>query len=46
MNTAILGYILRFLPLNRSLIEESMTQNFSGDALEMNLTALNEGINL
>ena len=46
MNTAILGYILRFLPLNRSIIEESMIQLFSGDALEMNLTALNEGINL
>ena len=46
MNTAILGYILRFLPLNRSTIEESIMHNFSGEALDMNLKALNEGINL
>lgn len=46
MNTAILGYILRFLPLNRLIIEESMIHVFSEEALKMNLKVFNEGINL
>ena len=46
MNTVILGFILRFLSINRSIIEESIKQNFSGKALEMNLKVFNEGINL
>ncbi len=46
MNIAILGYILKFLPLNQSIIEESIKQNFSGKALEMNLNAFNEAFNL
>ncbi len=46
MNIVILGYILRFLPLKHSIIEESIKQNFSGEALEMNLNAFNEAFNL
>jgi len=46
MNIVILGYILKFLPLNHSIMEGSIQQNFSGKALEMNLNAFNEAFNL
>ena len=46
MNIVILGYILKFLPLNHSIIEGIIKQNFSGDALDMNLNAFNEAFNL
>ncbi len=46
MNIVILGYILKFLPLNQSIIEGSIKKNFSGEALEMNLNAFNEAFNL
>lgn len=45
-NTVILGYILRFLPLNEKDIENSLKQQFLGKYLEINLKALKEGKNL
>ncbi|MFX0000349.1 MAG: 2-oxoacid:acceptor oxidoreductase family protein [Candidatus Hodarchaeota archaeon] len=46
MNIVILGYILNFLPLDKSIVEESMKQFFKKDTLEMNLNVFNEGFNL
>ena len=43
MNIVILGYILRFLPLKREVVEDSLNEYFSGKKLEMNLKALSEG---
>ncbi|MFX0043202.1 MAG: 2-oxoacid:acceptor oxidoreductase family protein [Candidatus Hodarchaeota archaeon] len=44
-NIVILGYILRFLPLNEKDIEKSLKQHFLGKDLEINLNALKEGKN-
>lgn len=43
MNIVILGYILRFLPIKREVVEDSLNEYFSGKKLEMNLKALSEG---
>ncbi len=43
MNMVILGYILRFLPIKREVVEDSLNEYFSGKKLEMNLIALREG---
>ena len=44
-NIVILGYILRFLPLNEKDIEKSLQQHFLEKDLEINLNALKEGKN-
>lgn len=46
MNSVIIGYITKFLPLNKEILEESIRYNFSGTILELNLKAFNEGWNL
>jgi len=46
MNIVILGFILKFLPLNHTIVEGTIKQNFSGEVLEMNLNAFNEAFNL
>ncbi|MFX0004730.1 MAG: 2-oxoacid:acceptor oxidoreductase family protein [Candidatus Hodarchaeota archaeon] len=46
MNIVLLGYILRFLPLNKKDIEQSLASTFSGNTLEMNLKAFNGGFKL
>lgn len=42
-NIVILGYILRFLPLKREVLEESLKRQFSGKNLDINLKAYKEG---
>ncbi len=42
-NTVILGYILRFLPLKKEDLEESLKRQFSGENLDINLKAYKEG---
>jgi indolepyruvate ferredoxin oxidoreductase beta subunit len=44
-NTILIGYMLRFLPLEREDIEAILKKNFSGMILEQNIKALEEGIN-
>jgi indolepyruvate ferredoxin oxidoreductase beta subunit len=46
INIVLLGYILKFLPLSKNVLEESITNNFSGKDLELNLRAFNEGLKL
>ena len=46
MNSVLLGYILKFLPLNKKDLEQFLSYNFSGKTLEMNLKAFNEGLKL
>ena len=46
INIVLLGYILKFLPLSKNVLEESITNNFSGKDLELNLSAFNEGFKL
>jgi indolepyruvate ferredoxin oxidoreductase beta subunit len=46
MNSVLLGYIHKFLPLDQEILEDSISTNFSGKLMEMNLKAFNEGINL
>ena len=46
MNTLILGYILRFLPIDREKVENILRKNFSGKKYQMNTEMLNEGIDL
>ena len=46
MNTLILGYILRFLPIDREKVENILRKNFSGKKYQMNMEMLNEGIDL
>ena len=43
MNSVILGYILKFLPLDSKDLEESLIQHFSEKNLELNLKAFREG---
>ena len=46
INTIILGYILRFLPISEEDIKKSMGQHFKKDLLVLNQRALEEGIKL
>ncbi len=46
INIIILGYILRYLPLNKEEFEDSLKNNFSGESLESNLNALKDGYDL
>jgi len=46
INMVLLGYILRFLPLNEKNLENSVIQKFSGNKLSLNVKALKEGIKL
>jgi Pyruvate/2-oxoacid:ferredoxin oxidoreductase gamma subunit len=46
MNSVLLGYILKFLPINKKDIEKSLAINFSGMTLELNIKAFNEGLKL
>ncbi|MFW9901893.1 MAG: 2-oxoacid:acceptor oxidoreductase family protein, partial [Candidatus Thorarchaeota archaeon] len=46
MNTLILGYILRFLPIDREKVENILRKNFSGKKYQTNMEMLNEGIDL
>lgn len=43
MNSVILGYILKFLPLDGKDLEESLIQHFSEKNLELNLKGFKEG---
>jgi len=42
-STVILGYIIRFLPLKKEELEDSLKRQFSGTNLDINLKALKEG---
>ncbi len=44
INTILLGYILKFLPVNEENLKESINKHFKGKSLELNLTALVNGI--
>ena len=46
MNSVLLGYILKFLPINKKDIEKSLAINFSGKMLELNLKAFSEGLKI
>lgn len=46
INTIILGYILRFLPLSQKELEVSINHHFREKSLEINLIAFNEGFKL
>lgn len=46
INTIILGYILRFLPISEEDIKESICQHFKKELSVMNQKALEEGIKL
>lgn len=46
INTVILGYITRFLPLNEEDLKESISQHFKKDLSVLNQKALKEGIKL
>ncbi|MFX1390066.1 MAG: 2-oxoacid:acceptor oxidoreductase family protein [Promethearchaeota archaeon] len=46
MNSVILGYISKFLPLHLDVFEESISQNFNGKLLDLNLTAFRAGLEL
>ncbi len=46
MNSVLLGYILKFLSINKEDIEKSLSDNFSSKTLELNLKAFNEGLKL
>ncbi|MFX0032129.1 MAG: 2-oxoacid:acceptor oxidoreductase family protein [Candidatus Hodarchaeota archaeon] len=46
INMVLLGYILRFLPLNEEDLKTSLILKFSGDILKLNVKALNEGVTL
>lgn len=45
-NMVILGYIVRFLPLNEKELENSLIQKFSEKILSINLNAFKEGLKL
>ncbi|MFX1329672.1 MAG: 2-oxoacid:acceptor oxidoreductase family protein [Promethearchaeota archaeon] len=45
-NTVILGYILRFLPIKKDLLEDSLKEQLIGESLDVNLKAFEEGSNL
>ena len=46
LNIVISGYVLRFLPINKEDLEESIKQHFPGKNLEINLEAFKEGLKL
>ncbi|MFW9968967.1 MAG: 2-oxoacid:acceptor oxidoreductase family protein [Candidatus Odinarchaeota archaeon] len=46
MNSVIIGYIAKFLPLKKRVLEGSIRQHFSGENLKRNLKAFNEGLKL
>ncbi|MFX1470661.1 MAG: 2-oxoacid:acceptor oxidoreductase family protein [Promethearchaeota archaeon] len=45
-NTVILGYVLRFLPIKKDLLEDSLKEQLIGESLDVNLKAFEEGSNL
>lgn len=45
-NIVILGYIVRFLPLNEKELENSLIQKFSENILSINLNVFKEGLKL
>ncbi len=45
-NMVILGYIVRFLPLNEEELEDFLIQKFSEKDLDINLRAFKEGLKL
>ena len=44
INAILLGYILKYLPLNEENLKESINEHFKGKTLELNLTALANGM--
>jgi indolepyruvate ferredoxin oxidoreductase beta subunit len=46
MNSVLLGYILKFLLINKEDIEKALSDNFSGKIFDLNLRAFNEGLKL
>lgn len=45
-NIVILGYVVRFLPLNEKELENSLIQKFSEKLFDINLSAFKEGLKL
>jgi len=45
-NTVIMGFILRFLPIRKELLEDSLKEQLIGRDLDVNLKAFEEGRNL
>ncbi len=46
INMTILGYILKYLPMNKEELEDSIKNYFSGESLKLNLNALKDGYDL
>ncbi|KKM26292.1 hypothetical protein LCGC14_1586240 [marine sediment metagenome] len=46
INMTILGYILKYLPMNKEELEDSIKNYFSGESLKLNLIALKDGYDL
>lgn len=46
INSVLLGYISKFLLINKEDIEKALSDNFSGKILDLNLKAFNEGLKL
>ena len=44
INTILLGHILKFLPVNAENLKKSLNKHFKGKTLELNLTALANGM--
>lgn len=44
INTILLGYILKYLPVNKENLKESINKHFEGKTLELNLTAFANGM--
>ncbi|MFX1569270.1 MAG: 2-oxoacid:acceptor oxidoreductase family protein [Promethearchaeota archaeon] len=46
MNILILGYILRFLPIDREKVDNILRKSFSGKTYQTNMEMLDQGIDL
>jgi indolepyruvate ferredoxin oxidoreductase beta subunit len=46
INSILLGYVLKFLPVNKEDLKDSIKEHFKGEALNLNLKALAEGISI
>ena len=44
-NTIIIGYLLKFMPIERGDIIKSLEKNFSQKILDINIKALDLGVN-
>jgi len=46
INTILLGYVLKYLPVNKENLKESINKHFEGKTLELNLTAFANGMTI